>query len=283
MKLIDGFTMQPFTRLAWCSSAAKATWEKEIASCSTMIHELEIESVAAGQRSCSWQTMKREALPGFATRCAEKGLSVLPVRWIGNFDGFIHYTPPGDSSVYCIVARRIEDALAFQSAFEIGDHATQGMMLGFPKCCRNFFSREWKAGYFDPIWQSATSNYPLQMPEDNRLHRLSFEDCHPYSIPLLRYIGLRVGFHIQHSFNCPETIRAGEDRLSLARNRDTVKLLEALLSMPMEATLLHGILVVRTPIFYIIQYSVPTEEKYTIEIESNFIPREGTWRAKAKR
>jgi len=279
MRIIKDFKMTPFTRIAWVSAAACSTWEGIIRNCSALVSSLEVESVAAGQRPCSWQTMKRDALPAFTLNCAKKGLIVLPVRWVGNFEGFIHYTPEGDSSVYCIIARRLEDALAFRAAFERGDHDGQGEMLGFPKCCREAFAENWKAGIFDPIWQAAASEL---YGSAGALRSVKLE-AHPYSNPLLRYIGLRVGFHIPHSFSCQETIAAGAERLRLAKDKELVKLLEALLSMPMRAELFHGILTVRTPIFYIIQYSVPTEEKYTIEVAGNFIPKEGSWPAKAKR
>jgi hypothetical protein len=280
MKLIENFKIEPFTRTSWVSAQAKETWEQPIRDCSNLVSELEIESVAAGQRPCSWQTVRRDQLPDFARRCAEKGVIVLPVQWVGSFDGFIHYTPEGDTNVYCILARDLKDAITFRNAFEKSDHEAQGEMLGFPKCCREAFAANWKAGFFDPIWQSACVNYPLEMPEENRLRQI---DAHPFSIPLLRYIGLRVGFHIPCSYTCAETIANGKERLSLAKDQGLVLILERLLSMPIEATLLHGILTVKAPIFYINTYSVPTEEKYTIKIEGNFIPKEGAWLVKAKK
>jgi len=290
MKLIKDFKMQPFTRTAWVSAIARDKWEGVIRDCSLLVSELEIESVAAGQRPCAWSTIKRENLPDFIKRCAEKGLIVLLVRWVGNFDGFIHYTPQGDAGAYCIIARDLKDAMTFREAFDRGDHAGQGEMLGFPKCCRDAFVKNWKAGYFDPIWQTAEETLcdcvdsvvlPWKMVNNNWVHISNHG--HPYSNPLLRYIGLRVGFHIPCSFSCAATITAGIERLSLAKDKDLVKLLEALLSMPMHAELLHGILVVRTPIFYIIQYSVPTEEKYLIEVDGTFIPKEGAWLDRVKR
>lgn len=280
MKLIPYFKITPFTRTAWVSTAAKNTWEGIIRNCSLLVTDLEIESVLAGQRKCSWQTVRRDQLPEFICRCAEKGLIVLPIRWVGSFEGFIHYTPEGDTNAYCIIARRFEDALFFKEAFERGDHEAQGEALGFPVCCSKAFTDNWTAGFFDPIWQSAISDYPLQMPDENRIRKI---EAHPYSNPLLRYVGLRVGFHIPHSFHCPETVIAGASRLSLAKDKELVKLLEALLSMPMRAELLHGILTVKTPIFHLITYTVPTEDKYIIETTGEFIPKEGSWPIQAKR
>ena len=276
MKLIDDFKMTPFTRTAWVSEAARDKWEGAIKSCAALVSDLEILSVEAGHRPCAWRTVSRAELPEFAKCCADRRLSVLPVRWVGLFpgNGFLHYTPEGDSQAYCIIARDLDAALKFRAAFEAGDHDIQGEMLGFPLCCRKAFAENWKAGIFDPIWQAACADYPGWMPAENRLRKI---EAHPYSNPLLRYIGLRVGFHIPHSFNCQETIRIGIERLSLAKEKDLVAILEHLLSMPMEAQLLHGILQIRTPLFYVINYSVPTHEKYTIKVAGNFIPKEGQW------
>lgn len=284
MKPLKNFTITPFTRIAWVSKKARQTWENVINDCSTLVQKLEIKSVAAKQRRCSWQTIKREMLPKFSMDCANKGLVVLPVQFVGSFEGFIHYTPPGDCNVYCIIAQNIEDALSFQQAFLYGDHATQGEMLGFPRCCRESFARNWSQGIFDPIWQTATRNI-TDVDDLYKTREGVFSvktEAHPYSNPLLRYMGLRVGFHIPHSLWCEETIDSGTERLTLAEDSGSVKLLEHLLSMPMEASLFHGILTVRTPIFYLITYSVPTIEKYVISVKGRFIPKEGIWQEKAK-
>jgi hypothetical protein len=166
-------------------------------------------------------------------------------------------------------------------------------MLGFPKCCRESFAANWKAGYFDPIWQSAIAtpgalavdhaDLELEIGELPEPIRHTSLDAHPFSNPLLRYIGLRVGFHIPHSFRCQETIAAGIERMKLAKDQGLADILGSLLSMPMRAELLHGILTVRTPLFYLITYSVPTEEKYTIEVSGDFIPKEGAWPGLAKK
>ena len=262
MKLLPNININPFLRMAWVSEEARAKWETVIRECAQMVQELEIGSVAAGQRACAWRTVARESLPGFVASNAKMGLVTIPVQWVGGWQGFVHYTPKGDSQAYCIVSRTLVDAEQYREYFNSGDHDSQGRMLGFPECCRKAFAENWKDGYFDPIYQAWEK---------------SCGEVHSYSNPLLRYVGLRVGFHIPHSFDCQETINAGAERLSLAKDRDLVKLLTSLLSMPMRWEALHGIAVVRTPIFYIVTSTVPTGEKYTIDVEGKFIPREGQW------
>lgn len=239
-----------------------------------MVQELEIESVAAGQRPCAWQTIGRGALPAFTAKCAERGLAVVPVRAVGSWEGFVHHTPAGDANFYCIIARRLEDALRFRAAFEKGDHDEQGEMLGFPACCRQAFTARWAAGQFDPIWPAAeTTPGAIVIAADRRIHL----QAHPYSNPVLRYAGIRVGFHIPCNFQCPGTIRAMAERMELARRThpDVAPVLEALLRMPMEWTALHSIATITTPIFRLITNTVPAAELHTVEIDGDYWPAAG--------
>lgn len=262
----------PFLQVVWVSEQARQTWEPELQRVAAMVQEMEIASVAAGQRPCAWQTIARASLPAFANNCAEQGLVVLPVKFVGSWEGFIHHTPEGDSNIYCIVAQRLTDALAFRMAFERGDHDGQGEMLGFPSCCRQAFAANWAAGDFDPIWQAAEAT-PGAVRAGDGLHL----QAHPYSNPVLRYAGVRVGFHIPCSFQCAETIRAMRARMDLAsvRRSDEVTVLEALLRMPMEWTVLHGIATATTPLFRLVTNSVPAARKYAVQIDGDYWPAEG--------
>jgi hypothetical protein len=257
MELIKNFNLTSFTQISWVSQEAKDKWAKVIPACSQMVQDLEILSVKHGHRPCAWRTISRQSLPDFSKQCAEMGLIVLPVCWVGSWEGFIHHTPEGDTNVYCIIAREMEHALEYLDAFNRGDNAKQGELLGFPKCCCEFFAKHWDAGYFDPIWQMAGRDNPS-----------------PYSNPMLRYIGLRVGFHIPCSFHCDATIAMAKDRLGIAPDQDLVKLLVALLSMPMSWSALHGQAVIRTPIFYLITQTVPTLKEYIVELPGSFVPLE---------
>lgn len=257
MELLKNFNLTSFTQISWVSQAARDKWEKTVTACSQMIQELEILSVKHGHRACAWRTVSRQSLPAFIQECARMNLIVLPVRWVGGWEGFIHHTPEGDSNAYCIIAREMDDALTYLEAFNAGDNVKQGEMLGFPKCCCEFFRKNWTAGYFDPVWQMTGR-----------------DDPHPYSNPLLRYIGLRVGFHIPCSFHCDATIKLSEQRLGIAPDQDLAKLLTALLSMPMSWSALHGQAVIRTPIFYLITQTVPTLKEYSINLPGSFMPYE---------
>lgn len=264
MKLIPNFDISPFLQMVWISEEAKKTWEQPIRDCSAIVSELELLSVVEGHRRCGWQSINVTNLPNFEHKCAEMGLVTLIVRFSAGFKGFAHKFQPIDhvddkTNVPVIFARNITHAKQYLDSYNAGDHVRQGEWLGFPGCCRDFFNEVWAKGFYDPIEQISRDN-----------------GFHPYSNPVLRYIGLRVGFHIPCSFHCDETIKLAEQRMELAYEKfpQQAKLLEALLAMPMSWDTLHGIAVVRTPIFYIITSSVPCEKKHVVEINGDFIPRE---------
>lgn len=286
MKLIENFKQDSFLKTIWVSDNARKVWEPTINKCSQLVQELEIDSVEAGHRKCAWRSVHEDEFLKFTDSCVSRGLVVLPVKYTGLWEGFSHKTLPVISgkpkNIYTIIAREMKDAIKFKNYFELSDHNGQGKMLGFPKCCRDSFIDNWGKGYFDPIWQigkkdvNEFGNFEiLDLYGDKPGYRYGMS-AHPYSNPVLRYIGLRVGFHIPCTFNCKCTIELSEKRLNLAKEKkpDVVKLLEALLSMPMSWDVLHGIAVVKTPIFYIITSSVPSTEIFKLDINGDFLPRE---------
>jgi len=278
MELIKELSIDSLARVVWVSKKAKETWEKALQELSQFVQELEVLSVVRDQRPVSWQTIGENTFPEMSMKWGEMGLIAIPLLRVGQFEGFAHkhapLRPREPANVCVIVSKKYEYVKAFKEAYQKGDNVTQGELLGYPRCCSEFFESEWKKGYYDPIWQAGLNSEILER-EDNKIR----VKAHPLSISSMRYCGLRVGFHITHSFYCEETIKIAEERLKIAEDvdKDKVKLLRRLLEMPHSWDCYHGIAIVRTPIFYIITSSVPTKERHVIEVdygERNFIPRE---------
>jgi len=278
MKLMEGLDLAPSCRTVWLSEEARRVWAPIFPKLGAMVSDLEVLSVARWQRPCAWQTIGEDQFPRLAAAWAEMGLVSLPIKRVRNFTGFAHRHEeprPGERASLCvIVSRTLKDTLRFKSSFEKGDNDVQGELLGFPKCCRTFFCETWAKGYFDPVWQAALNSKHTIIGE-----RHIRVESHPFANPVLRYAGLRVGFHIPHALDCQETIAVATERMKLAKATDPnlTKLLGGLLSMPMSWDVYHGVAVVRTPIFYLIVPSVPAVERYVVEVvsEPEFRPREG--------
>ena len=275
MKLFKQAEINPFCRIVWVSEQARQTWERILPELNSFMQQMEVESVVRGHRLCTWQTVREDEFIRYAKDWSERGLYILPVTRVRTFQGFAHKHEkpvPGEVASVCVIlSKKREHALEYRMAYEAGNNDAQGYYLGFPSCCRRFFEEVWAQGYYDPIWQAALRS-PIVKQEERKL-RIK---AHPYSLATLRYVGLRISFHIPCSFYCEETIELAEQRLALAEehNSRNVTLLKALLRMPHSWSVQHGIAVVKTPIFYIITSSVPVFEKYEVEVEGDFIPRE---------
>lgn len=297
MKLLKNIEIESFTSINFVSREAEEVWQPTIQDCSQLVQELELLSVAADQRKCAWRTVKTSEVWQLTRKCLDIGLSIYPIENIGSWgQGFTHKTQPAvegkPMSTYCVITKKIEYANEYCEAFKNGDHGKQGELLGFPICCTGFFMKNWPE-YFDPVWQSGLNTYGdqfdnitefghdaqsmIERTNDRRLIELNKDHCVAYSNPILRYIGLRVGFHIPCSFNCEKTNEIANERMwgiKQKKDTETFAMLTALLSMPMEWSLLHGVALIKTPIFYVRANSMPTEEKYTIRLHGDFIPRE---------
>jgi hypothetical protein len=276
MELLKGINVVPFLRTVWVSEEARKVWQWPIAEISQFVQELEVLSVVHDHRRCSWQTIREDTLIESTRRWEQMGLVTIPVKRVGQFQGFAHYHVPvkeGEVANICVVlSKSLDDAKLYRDAHERGDNDVQGELLGFPKCCREFFDTVWKQGYYDPIWQAAVSSSRIIERNGNKVK----VEAHPYSTAVLRYCGLRVGFHIPHSFDCQETIRIAEQRMSLAEeiSPEKAERLKMLLKMPHSWDCYHGIAIVRTPIFYLVTSSVPCKERHVVEVEGSFIPEE---------
>lgn len=274
MKLIEKGYVPSFHRIVWMSLSAKANWEQGIADIAEEVQRIELASVQEGHRACATITFKPEDLAKYQKEYPELIFSVLRNAKI--FSGFAHrFHDPKEGEafmVHCVVTRASSLMKEFREAHEAGDHVTQGRLLGFPVCCAKFFTQVWADGYVDPIWQIA-ENHPEQVAVIGNIRKKFVTSVHPYSNPLLRYVGVRAGFHFPCTFHCNKTIEAAKKRM-LLMNPDLRKIMEAMLSMSMSWNVLHGIAEIRTPLFWIITGSVSTVEKYEVHLQGSFEPKE---------
>lgn len=274
MQLIEKGYVPSFHRIVWMNLSAKENWEHSIDDIAQEVQKLELLSVQEGQRACATITFKPEDLAKYQTEYPDLIFSV--VRTARVFKGFAHRFQdprPGEPfMIHCVVSRDAVLAGKFREAHLDGDHVTQGKLLGFPHCCVKFFEYVWGEGFVDPIWQIAQNTH-LEKAQNWGERHWSVERMHPYSNPLLRYIGVRAGFHFPCTFHCKKTIEAAEERLKLM-NPDLKQIMEAMLSMSMSWNVLHGIAEVKTPLFWIITGSVATVEKYEVHVQGSFEPRE---------
>jgi len=273
MRLLPNFDLDGFRREVWLNKSAKEEWGSVLPEAASLLQNMEVESVARDQRRCSWQTIGEVDYPKFQSDWESKGILSAVVRRVGQFEGFTNKHYPvreGEPAlVCCILSKSAEDLEAFKKAVDAQDDYAQGILLGYPECCCRFFRDVWLKGYHDPIWQMALNSAVIRKDS----HYIKMKP-HELSNPVLRFLGIRIAFHIPCSFDCQKTIEITKERLEMTKefNSKLVEKVVQLLRMPVSWDCYHGIGVVRTPIIYAIVPSCASVERFVIEFEGDYIP-----------
>lgn len=282
MELLRDFHMPSFTRLIWVSSRAKELWSPRLKRASKAFLVLERLSVVQGLRKVFATYFHPEDFPDEAKEFARFGLMILPLRLARSCNGFSHCHLPLDSTkpwtYWCVVARCLGDAQLFSDAIAQGDHLTAGELLGYPECCRKHFHKVWTQGYIDPVWQAADNAVEEAAELIDRKERFLHIRAYPEVNPVLRYIGVRLVPHIPHSFTCEASKEMAKQWMVLGDAEglgEDLSLAIQILSWPMEWSVLHGIIEVRTPVFKVSVAGAPTPVKWTIRLEGSTYPAEG--------
>jgi len=190
-----------------------------------------------------------------------KGLAFLPIRRVGVYQGFAHKHPAVEEgkpwSYFGAVGKTAEDAWEFVEANRLGDHKRIGDLLGYPKCCQEFFSTVWMAGFIDPVYQAAERTEGAKIAGNTVvIHRTmtTFDG--------LRYVGVRMVPHLPCSFSCSGSREIAE-KWQLLEGMDTAA---KILSLPITWSCLNGIALVSTPHFQVSTNSNPCYPIHIVEM-----------------
>lgn len=275
MRLLPNFDLDGFRREVWLNRRAKEKWGSILLEAASLLQDMEVESVVRGQRPCSWQTIGEEDYPRFQREWESKGVKSAVVRKVGQFQGFTNKHYPvreGEPAmVCCILSKSMSDLETFKKAVEEQDDYTQGILLGYPECCCRFFRDVWLKGYHDPIWQAALNSSIVHKESNYMKMRVP-----GLASPVLRFLGIRIAFHIPCSFNCLKTLDIAKERLKMVEeiNPGLAGKIVQLLSMPMSWDCYHGIALIRTPIIYAVVPSCGSVERFVIDFEGDYVPPE---------
>jgi hypothetical protein len=163
--------------------------------------------------------------------------------------------------------------LRLSDAWTSYDHDRVGQQLGYPRCCREFYQKVMiDENMLDPTWQIACS------VRGRGEYRNVEVNCSPISNTLWRWADIAATFHLPCRYDCPDTVRLGEQLVALGCRSgysDEMEWLIEILSWPVEWSALHGIAEIKTPIFRMITDSDATPHKYTVRIKGDKYPPEG--------
>ena len=253
--------MNPQTMIVYFDKDIQALWEPRLKRISQLYSNAELTTVIVGMRRVFVYHINSQKFEESYEFLRKNNLVFFPIKKTGVYSGFSHRHMPvkkGEPFTLYGAAVRTDDQEAGELFTEYSNsspvnHNELGKLLGYPKCCSDWFSEHWGKPSVDPMYEAAMNTI-----EDKSLSKLDMEhvygvkvSCHPYANNLLRYFGLRITPHLPCSMQCKETIRWGEEWIDIMRQIDdeaTDWLIE-LLSMPLIWDYNKGIAIIDTSIF----------------------------------
>lgn len=272
-----GFTLDDFTRVAWVSDQAREAWAPRLARITTAWAEIEWRAVLAGVRSCAVTMASPEEFLVQGSRWAEVGLGALPVEIVGvsgqPYSATSTPLEPGQPFQFRFVLGKPESLAAFKAAWDAGDQAEIGGLLGYPECCREFFRRVWvDEAMVDTTWPMAAAG---GMPPGET----TVEVGGPAQANILwRWMGARAVPHLPCRFDCPATVEFADRLLAVGRASgfgEEMDWLLEVLSWPAEWSALHGIAEIKTPVLKVVTRTDATARRYAVRRLSKAYPAEG--------
>jgi hypothetical protein len=266
MQRLD-YRLKEFTRHAWLNDEAKEVWEPRIRKVCDCIGELEWVSVLEGMRACALRIVTAEQLQPFGDRIAAHGLVLAPLEKMAVGDWYSSgRTPPrkGEPFDYWCAIGRTTDVELLKSAHLGRDVETVGKLLGYPSCCTRFFQEvRIRQDFSDTTWPMA------QNTADKRSITSYHVEIPHVSIGniLLRWLGLRLVFHLPCSFACQSTVELAARFAEVAKADgfcEEIEWLAEMLRWPVEWSAQYGLAEITTPVGTVYTATDATAEAYRV-------------------
>ena len=273
----SSFRLHEFLRTTWVSQAAKDVWAPRIRKISSAWAKLERLSVVHGIRACTMTSRHPRSLPAFCHEVTALGLHAVPLAVEG-------ISPAG----YSATATEAQDDEYFQFRVVVGatdavnrfvqawgerDDETIGSLLGYPKCCRDFFRTVWVgAKLIDTTWAMA-----LNTERSRETSQDTEVSGSPLANILWRWLGVRAVPHLPCSFDCQATVEFATALLTLGEEsgfKREMAWMRDILAWPVEWSAAHGIGQVRTPVLKFVMTTDATAIRYSVRRSSDVYPVE---------
>lgn len=266
----------PFSNLVFCNKGDGVFWKKRIELIKDVISLVELSLVIKKYRKAATVTVSKNNLEKEIGKIKESGLIFTPIKWVKKPQNHHHHyfqkidSGEPDSLCYGVITRSTQDADTFKKASEGKcQHDTIGELLGFPKCCRQFFAMARFSGLIDPTWQQALNSGGKIKKEfvDSKLVGYSTTvRSYPECVSIYRSWGIHYSYHIPCCFTCKSTLDLNKTWIhELNRvNKKIAADLHTIFSKPVTWCALKGVAIVYSPFFKGITDSVPCQYLHTV-------------------
>jgi hypothetical protein len=257
-------------RVLWVSDIAQQVWGPRFNRISHAYLQVEKENVARGIRNSYLTPLDSSMLQASREWALANKLELVELGKEGATDHMYSskstsYVEGQKFTVRCAFTRpELKDK--WVSAWQQMNNDTIGELLGYPKCCRDWFKHYWQENnYIDDI---------LAMYENS-----NFSTDGPWQLNFFyRYMGVRLVSHMPCSFNCEDSLKIATSNLNLFKElgyEEEVKWIEEILNWPVRWSSLHGICEIRCPVFKLSHKTDFLAEEFSVDKQGDVYPEEG--------
>jgi len=283
------FALHDFTRLIWHNDEARRVWPERINNINEAWSRIERWAVVEGARQSALTFFEPHYLPEATAWAASHGLVLLPLAQVGVADQYSATPTPvtvGRPWQYRAVLTRPELVTKWLDAwkdtgsggepgrYQGTNNRAIGELLGYPRCCIDFFERTWvNGGSLDTTWDMAMGTTDCEEHE-NHVTVGGAPECNI----LLRWLGVRLVAHLPCAFDCAATVQMASSFAEVGRKRhfgEWVDWIYEMLEWPVEWSALHGIAEIRTPVLTISSRTNATARKLVVQRPGKTYPNEG--------
>jgi len=205
--------LEPFTRIYTYYPYDDSKLREMINRLSRAYHNAEYETVKRGYRKATIYHVYARNYDKEVERVFRDGMVWLPILRSKAYSGFSHkHFPVGQIDMNTFVYGALSTSLRWAEEMVEAhsgrtDHRKIGELLGYPKCCVEFFVKVWGEGIYDPVYEIAMNTDEKDVIGKDEIVVYG----HPYLNQLTRYAGLRVVPWFPCSYNCKESVRQAEN------------------------------------------------------------------------
>ena len=264
------FRLPDVIRLAWVSEEARLAHQPQIERVRKAWNSVEWRSILSNIRPCACIVTSPECISLLDADVSAQGLKLYPLRVVE-----LTANQRTDSPVLidAVIGRR-RDAQLFVKAWKRRDTEEMGRLLGYPRCCREFYRTVFELRQLiDQTWPAAMNTTAAK--HEDRVIRIT---ATPWGNSLLRTIGLKPVLHLPCSFECAASLELGtrfSELMCAEGYAEEVTYLREALQWPAEWSGLHGIAEIRTPVVKICTRTDSTAQKLVVQWLGSQYPREG--------
>lgn len=263
----------PFIRMSWRNRQIRDKWEPLRKRIYQATFFAEYEMVKRGYREANVYQLDPNQFDHQIEKVMQDGLVYLPILRSKTYQGYGHRhyfatTIEKDTFIYGVVARDLEIAREFKKA-SLGniDHTRIGELLGYPKCCIDFFNNVWlRDGCLDPMVEIGLNTGGVE-GDTQSIDVVG----HPFLNRMIRYFGFNIIPFFPHSFDCEEALKFAKIWFDLMGEYDdeaSEACLE-ILKMPLVWSLNSCIIYVEHPLFIGAANGYYTEKRKEIKWSSS--------------